>query len=173
MTGKLSGQIMETGFLKGVRARVLIALASVSDSHGQSWHSYVSIAHLARCSRKSAIEAIKWMERFELLYIQRGRYLPTKSGKITSATNLYTLHLEFFEALHKMAVIIRKMTPGDAKTKWQAVNSAALWAEDQLCMFQWRHVIEIVNAHPHVIKQTCLGIDPELRNPMHRDGGLV
>ncbi len=162
MTGKLVGQIMETGFLTGVRSRVVLALASVSDAHGQSWYSYGGIAHFARCSRKSAIDAIKWLELKELTDVQRGRYLPTRSGKTTSSSNLYTLNLVFFEALHELASTIRKVTPGDAKAKWQAVKSAAEWAEAQVAMFEWRVVVEIVVHHPQVIKQTCLGVDPDI-----------
>lgn len=160
MTGKLTGQIMETGFLSGTKSRVLLALASVSDIHGQSWYAYVGIAHYARCSRKSAIEAIKWLERTELIIVQRGRYIPTKRGKRTTSSNLYTINLEFFGALHKLSSTIRKFTPGDSKTKWKAVKAAATWVEAQVAMQQWRLVVEIVEQHPHVIMQTCLGINP-------------
>ena len=171
MTGKLAGQLMETGFLTGVSARVAIALASVSDSHGQSWYSYSGIAHYARCSRKSVIGAVRWMELTELLHVQRGANLATKSGKKTSTTNLYTLNLEFFEALHTMAEMVRRATPGDAREKWRAVKAAANWAEDQVRLFQWRMVVEIVQHHPHVIRQTCVDAKPPHPAPDRTDNG--
>ena len=171
MTGKLSGQIMETGFLTGTKARVLLALASVSDRHGQSWYSYAGLAHLARCSRKSAIEAVKWMEMTGILSVRRGRYLATQSGKTTGASNLYTLNLAFLEALHEIASVVRKLTPGDSKAKWEAVKAVALWAEDQVKVFQWRLVVEIAEHHPHVIMQACLGVEEEAATLPNFAGG--
>lgn len=151
MTGKLAGQIMETGFLSGATSRVLVALASVADEYGQSWYSYAGIAHYARCSRKSAMEAVKRLELIELLDVERKRHVMTLSGKITGSGNLYMLNLAFFDALHVIA-------PGDSKAKWQAVKSVAQWAEDQTMIFQWRYVVELAQHHPQVIRRICLGI---------------
>lgn len=171
MTGKLAGQIMETGFLSGATSRVLVALASVADEHGQSWYSYAGIAHYTRCSRKSAMEAVKRLELFELLHVERKRHVMTLSGKITGSGNLYTLNLRFFDALHDIAQAIRRVAPGDSRAKWQAVKSAAQWAEDQAMIFQWRQVIELAQHHPHVIKQACLGIGGDEASPNDGDQG--
>lgn len=160
MSGRLSGQLMQSGFLKGAQADVLFALASVADEHGQCWHSYRALAHLARRTRKTVIKAVQWLERYELTTVERGRALATASGRRTGSSNLYTLNLTFFDALILITETVRKETPGSAEERWGAAKRAADWAETMVMQFEWRAVVEVAGQRPSYIKQCVHGIEP-------------
>ncbi len=166
MTGKLAGQILQSGFLKGVRSDVLIALASVANRDGQSWYSYKALAHMSRRSRKAVIEAVKWLELREVVHVERGRNLQTVSGRFTSTTNIYTLNLPFLEALILLTEAARKATPGGADEKWAAAKRVAEWAETLVERFEWRTVVTVTEQPPQYIKQCVFGIEP----PMNEGG---
>lgn len=158
MSGKLAGQIMQTGFLKGVRADVLITLASVADKHGQSWYSYNAIAHMSRRSRKAVIDAVRWLELRELITVARGRRLKSISGHHVGPSNIYTLNLAFFDALVRITDGVRKAMFGFGEEKWAAVKRASDWAEMQVEIFAWRAVVEVGEKPTLFIKQCLYGV---------------
>ena len=158
MTGKLQGQLSMTGFLKGVTARVYQALASVADDHGQSWYSYHSLAQMARCSRKSAIEAVKWLERHGLMTVHRGASFTTSSGRRTRGTNLYTLNLSFIEALVTICTTMRKLTPGGSDLKCETVQRAADWAEEMVRNHSCETVVELATKKPAEVRRVAAGL---------------
>ncbi len=158
MTGTLAGELRQTGFLKGVKSDVVLTLASVADGHGQSWYSYKSLAHLSRRSRKAVIESVNWLEARELVTVERGRNIRTLSGRYTGASNLYTLNLQFFEALITITKAVRKATPGSSEQKWETVGQISKWAELQVDAFRWCSILEIAAQPPHFIKQEIYGV---------------
>ena len=158
MTGKLCGQVIKSGFLSNSRANILFALASVSDGHGESWYAYAALAHLARCTRKTAITEIKWLESRGIVMVRRGGSLRSTDGHRIRCTNLYILNLEFLNALNQLVEYIRK-TPGNSADKWRVVGRAAKWVEDRVENFEWRIVVDLIEESPHGIMQACMGDD--------------
>ena len=152
MTGKLAGEVMETGFLSGKQAAVLITLASVSDENGQSWHSYDSIAHRSRAARSTVIDAMNDLENIGLITIKRGYGLKTIRGQRTKTTNLVTLHLEFLEAVTMLTRMARKADAGNASKECAAAKSIAAWAERMLREGQAHIVISMRKNNPTLVE---------------------
>lgn len=156
MSGKHSGQLMKTGFLKGAKARVLLALASFANVDGQSWHSLDSIAHHARCTKKTTINAIKWLERYDVLKVYRGRNGRAICGDLIGSTNLYTLNLKFIESLVDITNAMHRYTAGSAATKCAAARKAASAIEELIVSYNLDRVMEISNYKPGEIRQVMI-----------------
>ena len=158
MSGKLSGQLAKTGFLKGARASVLLALASVSDNHGQSWYSLKGLAHLSRRTKKTTITEIKWLERHYLVSVQRGIDLTTARGHLTRGSNLYTLNLPFLESLILISDTVQKLAPGGAGQKWETTQRVADWAFEMVENFAWEEVVALARKRPQEIRRIAAGL---------------
>ena len=89
MSMLLTAKAMDLQVGNPIRKLVLLKLADQANDKGECWPSYATIAKAAECSRTSAVNHIKSLEKQGFLWVEE-RVI----GKSQNLTNIYHLTLE-------------------------------------------------------------------------------
>ena len=129
MTIEHAGPFLESAVFDGARANVMVVLCNYANDFGECFPSYEAIATAARCERETAMRQIKWLAERGCVDIMRGDERPEEYRKMARRANVFRVNLKMVRCLYSLIRMVKEAMGRDPKKRYQAVRTAASWAE--------------------------------------------